>query len=210
MDGADRFTSRRMTNGGDQEFQRLIQGDPSGMGPLLEESRAALERHTATALKSSWLRFHYCARDIVQMTYTKVLRKYSTFQGETRPEWELWLRRISNRVFLDTVRDQKKLMGGVPGADGEVCSATMSEEAESTSSIWVKAAREETRRLLREALEKLPTRDRQIVLLRNFDDLSWDEVGVKVGCTADAARMRYHREIGPKLSRRLGSLYGIA
>lgn len=54
-------------------------------------------------------------------------------------------------------------------------------------------------------LELLDPDDREVILLRDYDDLSFDEVGEKLDLTGDAARMRYNRAL-PKLARKVESL----
>ncbi len=56
-------------------------------------------------------------------------------------------------------------------------------------------------------LELLDPEDREVILLRDYDDLGFDEVGEKLGVKGDAARMRYNRAL-PKLAKKVESLRG--
>lgn len=55
------------------------------------------------------------------------------------------------------------------------------------------------------ALELLDPEDREVILLRDYDELSFDEIGEKLGAKGDAARMRYNRAL-PKLAKKVESL----
>lgn len=57
------------------------------------------------------------------------------------------------------------------------------------------ASREEERAWLRLALECLPTVERRVILLRDFDAASFAEIGATLGLAEDAARMRYRRAL---------------
>jgi DNA-directed RNA polymerase specialized sigma24 family protein len=52
-------------------------------------------------------------------------------------------------------------------------------------------------------MEFLDLEDRQVLLLRQWDGLSFTEIGEHLGISADAARMRYNRGVG-----RLGEIVG--
>jgi RNA polymerase sigma factor (sigma-70 family) len=49
------------------------------------------------------------------------------------------------------------------------------------------AVRNEWNTALEEALTRLPERYRHAVAWRHIEQLSWDEIGRRMGCTADAA-----------------------
>jgi len=48
---------------------------------------------------------------------------------------------------------------------------------------------------LRLTLEILPHEEREVLLLRQWDGLSFEKLGERLGTTPDAARMRYHRAL---------------
>ncbi|MBL8755170.1 MAG: hypothetical protein JNK15_17835, partial [Planctomycetes bacterium] len=58
---------------------------------------------------------------------------------------------------------------------------------------------------VRLALELLEPEDREIVRLRDYDQLSFGAIAAQLGLTEDAARMRHKRAM-PKLARTLESL----
>ena len=56
-----------------------------------------------------------------------------------------------------------------------------------------------------QALVRLPEHYRQAVAWRHQEQLSWDEIGQRMSCTADAARKVWSRAI-QQLRRELGEL----
>ena len=67
------------------------------------------------------------------------------------------------------------------------------------------AQRDESVAMVRVALELLDPQDRQIVLLREFEELSFAEVGKRMDVTEDAARMRFGRAL-PRLAEKIAKL----
>jgi RNA polymerase sigma-70 factor (ECF subfamily) len=68
-----------------------------------------------------------------------------------------------------------------------------------------RAARNEREAWVRLALELLPGEDRQVLLLRQWHELEFAQVGARLGLSEDAARMRFQRAL-PKLARKLEEL----
>ncbi|MGH7134589.1 MAG: sigma-70 family RNA polymerase sigma factor [Pirellulales bacterium] len=55
------------------------------------------------------------------------------------------------------------------------------------------AATNEASLLLAQALEALPADDQQLIRLRHFEQLSHDEIAVRLGCSPATVRMRWVR-----------------
>jgi RNA polymerase sigma-70 factor (ECF subfamily) len=68
-----------------------------------------------------------------------------------------------------------------------------------------RAARNEREAWVRLALELLPGEDRQVLLLRQWQELEFAAIGERMGLSEDAARMRFQRAL-PKLARKLEEL----
>lgn len=67
------------------------------------------------------------------------------------------------------------------------------------------AQRDESIAMVRVALELLDPQDRQIVLLREFEELSFAEVGKRMDVSEGAARMRFGRAL-PRLAEKIAQL----
>jgi RNA polymerase sigma factor (sigma-70 family) len=67
------------------------------------------------------------------------------------------------------------------------------------------AERNETRELVRLALEFLEPEDRAAIVGRDFEELSFAEIAQRLRVAEDAARMRYRRAL-PKLAKALSRL----
>lgn len=67
------------------------------------------------------------------------------------------------------------------------------------------ASRDDVRTWVRLALELLDADDRDVLVMRDYQDMSFEQIAVETGESADAVRMRHHRAL-PKLARVLTRL----
>jgi RNA polymerase sigma-70 factor (ECF subfamily) len=77
--------------------------------------------------------------------------------------------------------------------------------ADGGSSPSARLQREEVRRRLRAALERLAERDREVLILRHLEQLSTREIAAVVGITEGAVKVRHVRAL-QRLRGLLGDL----
>lgn len=142
------------------------------------------------------------ASDIVQDTFFAANRDLDAYQGRTPREFRNWLEGIlQNR--LKFVRRHFRKVGkrrvalempighpGTPFAEfgGEMPAAT-------TCSPLSRVVHDERADALRAALDELGDPDRQIILCRQRDRLSFPDLGARLGISEDAARKRWARAL---------------
>lgn len=118
--------------------------------------------------------------DAVSEVFTIALERWSTRQGAALP----WLYGIARRVAANArrslgradrlagrLRDEEDPLGGEPGADTEVLDR-------------MGAAR---------VLERLPERDREVLMLVSWDGLDPQEAAQALGCSKATFAVRLHR-----------------
>ncbi len=120
------------------------------------------------------------AEDVAQRAVVKALSKLDTFRGEA--SFRSWLHRIAVNVALNHVRDHRR---EVPGAIDEADLIT------NTLGTARLVAREAKEKLLR-AVEDLPDKQRASVELRLYQELTFAEVGERLGISEDSAKANYH------------------
>jgi RNA polymerase sigma-70 factor (ECF subfamily) len=141
------------------------------------------------------------ASDLVQDTFLHAQRRLDAFRGRTRAEMRAWLRtilerRLSNiqRFFLATEK-----RAGTREVAIEAFAATSSDKREvlagRSPSPSEHAVRSELAVTLGAAMQRLPKHYRQAFGWRHHDQLSWDEIGLKMGCSAEAARKVWSRAL---------------
>jgi RNA polymerase sigma-70 factor (ECF subfamily) len=147
--------------------------------------------------------------DLVQDTFLEAQRHAGGFQGRSEPEIRAWLRRILEcrlanvrRSYLGT--EKRAVAREVPlesvGSQSGLAAAIVASRAPSPSTHAVQNERAEA---LKRAMRRLPEHYRQAVAWRQEDGLSWEEIGQKMSCTAEAARKFWSRAI-VQLKREVG------
>ncbi len=123
------------------------------------------------------------AEDLVQETYMKALRGFSSFQQGTN--FRAWMYRILRNTFLTTQAGLKASV--LLDSDDEPIEPAVPETPES-----VLLARVE-REAIQIALEKLPVKFREIILLCDLEEMSYQEIGETLGIPMGTVMSRLSR-----------------
>jgi RNA polymerase sigma-70 factor (ECF subfamily) len=177
-----------------------LDGGREESGRLLEGNRQYLLM-IANDVIGPELQAKVGASDLVQDTFLEAQRHLDLFRGKTDAEMRAWLRRIlecrlSNirRTYLVTEKRaagrEVTLNSCQPESGAGI--ETLKSRAPSPSKH---AVRNEWNAALEEALIRLPDHYRQVVAWRHMEQLSWDEIGRRSGCSTDAARKVWSRAI---------------
>jgi RNA polymerase sigma-70 factor (ECF subfamily) len=108
------------------------------------------------------------AEDLVQETYVKALKGFSSFQPDTN--FRAWIYRILRNTFL-TSRTGLKATATVPLDEEDGLEIPAS--AGTPESVFIERAQEQ---LLQSAIEKLPLHFREILLLCEVEEMSYQEI----------------------------------
>ena len=129
------------------------------------------------------------AEDITQMVFLRLAQSPPTVSEPAR--LAAWLHRTTLNVAIDTWRKESRRQAREHLAAMET--------NPSTTNSW-----EEISPLLDEALNQLPDADRQVLLLRFFEQNTMRDVGAALGVSEDAAKMRVSRAVD-RLRGQLGN-----
>lgn len=176
--------------------------DPSGVnlgGPrlsaeLLEACRAG-DRDAFRALYDAYkdrvysIAFYFfhgdagAASDVTQQVFLKLITSIRQFRGEA--EFSTWLYRMVVNVCLDIARARR---GDAASAD-----RTRLEAVAATGSHEEDYARSQMASSVRAAVAGLPAKFRIAVLLRYFEDLSYEEMAKALHCSMGTVASRLSR-----------------
>jgi RNA polymerase sigma-70 factor (ECF subfamily) len=123
------------------------------------------------------------AEDLVQETYAKALRGFSSFRTGTN--FRAWIFRILRNSFLTS---RTGLKTRVPLED-EAAEAIAS-KAPTPEEVLVEQA---NREIVRDALTELPVPYREILLLCEVEEMSYEEIALVLGIPAGTVMSRLHR-----------------
>jgi RNA polymerase sigma-70 factor (ECF subfamily) len=189
------------------ETQQLLdqarRGDGQAVESLLARHREAVRRMIELRLDPAIVQ-RVDASDVVQEVLLEVSRRLQDYLTKPAMPFHLWLRHIAKDHLIDAHRKhhQAKKRGvnreqplARPGwaeqSSLDLAAQLIDQELTPASA----ALRHELERRLHEALARLDGADRDIILMRHFEQLANQEAAAALGLTEAAASMRYLRAI---------------
>jgi RNA polymerase sigma-70 factor (ECF subfamily) len=145
---------------------------------------------------------HDQAAELAQDTFVKAYQALGKFRGDA--QLYTWLYRIMMNSVIQRSR-QTKTRGNV-----SIEHAAEVESMEDTPSEAIE--RSETTRLIESAIETLPPQQRQVFLMRFYDELPYEEIAAIIGTSVGGLKANYFhavKKIGEYL-KQSGEVIGIA
>jgi RNA polymerase sigma-70 factor (ECF subfamily) len=148
-------------------------GNTDAFGRLVEIHRDSIIR-----LAYGYVRDREEALDIAQEAFIKAYRHLGRFRGESA--FSTWLYRITCNLCRDRLRQRARRQVGsledMMQSDGQVPIATSTEDPREH------AEQQEMETLILHAINRLPPKQRDVILLREIAELSYAEIAAAVGC----------------------------
>jgi len=138
------------------------------------------------------------AKDITQDVFLKLMTTISQFQN--RSEFSTWLYRLVTNACLDRKRSLRRFL---------FLSETREFELRDRRSLEHKYIQRELESSVRKVIAGMKPKLRITILLKYFEDLSYEEIATVLGCSAGtvASRLnRAHRILARKLAYLRGAL----
>jgi RNA polymerase sigma-70 factor (ECF subfamily) len=126
------------------------------------------------------------AEDLVQETYVKALKGFSSFQTGTN--FRAWIYKILRNTFL-TSRTGLKAAATVP-IDAEEGDEVLPAVKETPESILLQRSDEQ---LVQQALEHLPVAYREVILLCEVEEMSYQEISTTLAIPMGTVMSRLSR-----------------
>lgn len=172
------------------ESIRSRSGDPAEWARLLEEFRPYLLSIAQVEFPKGLAR-RLGPSDLVQLTLTKGHLQAVAFRGQTREELARWLRQILLNHLTDAARQHARKKRQI-GLEQQVSSKTPDKQGLSPSG---EALSREEQTLLELALSRISPQHRLVVEWRHQENLSFMEIGARLGKSDEAARKLWTRAI---------------
>jgi RNA polymerase sigma-70 factor (ECF subfamily) len=187
-------------------LEAAAKGDREALGALLDHFRGYLLLVANRELPAD-VRAKAGPSDVVQETLLRAQQGFERFHGRSEEDLRRWLRRILlnhvanvNRDYAGTEKRQVSREVPLAGAPSEELRRGL---VAPTPDPAEEAAVREEGAGLRRALDRLPEQYRRVIAWRSFDDLSFAEIGRRLGRSPDAARMLWARAV-EQLGQALG------
>lgn len=176
-------------------LDRARAGASEALGELLDEARSQLTAIAKNELDSD-IRGKEAVSDIVQGTLLEAARDFAVFQGKTEAEFRAWLKNIllnNLRDLLGKYLTQKRDVGREQRLDGQAGLAESLAAADDSPSQA--AVRKEKVTHVLAALDKLSAEQRDILRLRHEEQLTFGQIGERLGINEAAAQKRWARTV---------------
>jgi RNA polymerase sigma-70 factor (ECF subfamily) len=149
---------------------------------------------------ASWLRAKVDASDLVQQTLLEAHRGLANFRGTTEGEWLGWLKRILAHNAADFVRryhgvEKRCAAREVSLAAGDASDAPAPQLSDKGPSPSQLVMQKELQLQVADAVARLPEDYQEVVILRNLQQLAFDEVAERMGRSRPAVQMLWMRAI---------------
>jgi RNA polymerase sigma-70 factor (ECF subfamily) len=172
-------------------------GDRRAFEQLFAQHRAYLRQSIALRLDPR-VRPRVDPSDVVQETQLEAFTRLADYLERRPMPFRLWLRKTAHERLLKVHRhhaaDRRSVAREVPLPEqSSLFLARQLLAGGSTPSQHL--SRKEIARRVGLALAQLPETDREILLMRNFEGLSYQEVGCVLEIDPAAARKRYGRAL---------------
>lgn len=182
-------------------LEALRNGDDAAQGAILLRYEPWLKLLARLQIDTRF-QGKFSESDIVQQTLLEACRDLPAFRGATEAELLGWLRQILAHVLAHEIRRYRGT--AQRDLDREVSlEAALAQSsqrlgemlADSGPSPSVRAADREQEVLLADVLAKLPDDYREVIILRNLEGLSHEEVARRMGRGTGAVRMLWVRAL---------------
>lgn len=132
------------------------------------------------------------AADLTQEALIRIFKSISGFKEQS--SFSTWVYRITTNVCLDDIRKKKNkkvisLDEEIRVEDGEMKRQIMSDDPLPDEI----AEKEETRRLVNDAINMLPEEQRMMITLRDIQGLTYDEISEVLDCPSGTVKSRINR-----------------
>jgi RNA polymerase sigma-70 factor (ECF subfamily) len=191
---------------------RVRAGDAAALGDLLEVYRNYLSLLIRLQVGGR-LRTKVDVEDVLQEVFLEAHQGIGRFQGESPGEFIAWLRQIAAGVLANQVRRyygtkrrdvrlERSLADDLDRSSHVIDRGFVATESSPSQQV----ARRELAVRLADALADLPADYREVIILRQLEDLPFPEVARRMGRTVDSvknlwiralARLRRHLDTEP-------------
>ena len=166
--------------------RKVLQGDVNAFEKLVTEYEKAVY-----AIAQRMTGNPEDAADMTQETFIKAYNSLGSFRGDSK--FSVWLYRIANNVCLDFLRSRSRkptVSLSVEDDEGEETQLDVADESQSPELLLERGL---TRDAVRRGRDTLPPDYKQILLLREIQGLSYEEIASALGIDLGTVKSRIFR-----------------
>lgn len=150
-----------------------------------------LTRHKSRIFTTIYLivKDSYVAEDLLQEVFMKAIRTIKEGRYNEEGKFLPWITRIAHNLAIDNFRKEKRYPTVIL-EDGSRVFNTMEFSEDSIESFQIK---QDTHAKLRKLVQELPETQREVLIMRHYMEMSFQEIAETTGVSINTAlgRMRY-------------------
>ena len=150
-----------------------------------------VHRHKSKVYTTIYLivKDQYIAEDLTQDSFIKAVDTIKSGRYNEEGKFLPWIIRIAHNLAIDYFRRDKRYPS-VVFEDGSSVFNTLDFSEDSIETLQI---RHETHEQLREMIQRLPDVQREVLVMRHYEDMSFQEIADTTGVSINTAlgRMRY-------------------
>ena len=158
--------------------ERFREGDRTAFDQLVRRHQRPIWR-----LVRRYVKRDADAADVTQLAFVRAFKALASFRGAASVR--SWLYRIAINCALSWLRDHKREQSGQSEQFAD-------DTASDAHPVHAQLIAGEDSAALRVAIAKLPPKQKLVLELRVFDDLSFKEVAELAECTENTAKVNFH------------------
>lgn len=169
--------------------EQYVEGHEQCLVILLERHKRRIFGHIIKLVRNRAL-----AEDIFQETFFKVIRSLKAGSYKEDDKFLPWVMRISRNMIIDHFRraGRVRMVSSVKNSDGEqedIFNVVDFEEKEHVTHVEKRQAHRQIRHLIK----RLPEEQRQVLIMREYFDMSFNEICevTQMNLNTALGRMRY-------------------
>ncbi len=169
----------------DQDLIHLyVNGNEGGLVELLRRYQSKIYTSIYLLVKDEDL-----AEDIFQDTFIKVINTLKAKKYNEEGKFLPWVSRIAHNLVIDHFRREKRAPMINNGDDFDILEVLGNYD----ESMEDRLVREQTHKDLKSLIQKLPSEQKEVLLMRHFGDMSFKDIADITGVSINTAlgRMRY-------------------
>ena len=184
----DSGKAREVREQNDQLMLRVQRGDMDAYQELIRRYQRKLYR-----VISGYHRNPDDVMEVLQDTFLKVYTARQTWRRRT--SFASWLYRIAINASIDRYRRGSKRRGETRLEDVMESEVQNSSCMSRVESPLERLSGQERRRVLEDAVRRLPARQREVVSLRYFGEMRLDEIASALGCPLGTVKSNLHKAV---------------
>jgi RNA polymerase sigma factor (sigma-70 family) len=161
-----------------------IHGNESSFGTLVQRYKSKVYTTIYLVVKDQ-----YVAEDLMQDTFIKAVEVLREGRYNEEGKFLPWVLRIAHNLAIDYFRREKRYPN-VVFEDGSSVFNTLDFAEDSIETVQIKR---ESYEHLRDLIKRLPDQQREVLVMRHYEDMSFQEIAEATGVSINTAlgRMRY-------------------